>query len=288
MVQYKYDAWGKQISKTGTLASTLGTVQPFRYRGYVYDEETGLYYLQTRYYCNDFCRFLNADTLMGVCGAICSHNIYSYGMNVVVNIVDTNGKSIIMITDDDNLSHTSLLIRGLFGDWHYFYWGADPEHATISFHTDTGPIQTEIEGSMAIAINAINNQPGNGVIIYAPIYFEVSNDDAKTLESINRFLNRAGLYANSYDRMITFELPTVCSAFADGRAMYLKYNQSELTYNLFTNNCAQLSLDILGWGLMLVNPFKTEELKKQLVRYGMHIIPGLIHTRIDAENFFNK
>ena len=58
VVQYKYDAWGKPISKTGTLASTLGTIQPFRYRGYVYDEETGKYYLQTRFYSPVLSRFL--------------------------------------------------------------------------------------------------------------------------------------------------------------------------------------------------------------------------------------
>ena len=42
VVNYVYDAWGRPISKTGSMAGTLGTVQPFRYRGYVYDEETGL------------------------------------------------------------------------------------------------------------------------------------------------------------------------------------------------------------------------------------------------------
>lgn len=50
VVNYVYDAWGRPISKTGSMAGTLGTVQPFRYRGYVYDEETGLYYLRSRYY----------------------------------------------------------------------------------------------------------------------------------------------------------------------------------------------------------------------------------------------
>jgi RHS repeat-associated protein len=50
MVSYTYDAWGKPISKTGTLANTLGKLNPFRYRSYAYDEETGLYYLQSRYY----------------------------------------------------------------------------------------------------------------------------------------------------------------------------------------------------------------------------------------------
>ena len=49
VVEYVYDAWGKPLSKTGSLKDTLGTVNPFRYRGYVYDEETGLYYLRSRY-----------------------------------------------------------------------------------------------------------------------------------------------------------------------------------------------------------------------------------------------
>ena len=49
VVEYKYDAWGNPLSKTGTLATTLGTLQPFRYRGYAYDEETCRYYLYNRY-----------------------------------------------------------------------------------------------------------------------------------------------------------------------------------------------------------------------------------------------
>ncbi len=61
VVEYSYYAWGKPTGKTGTLASTVGTVQPFRYRGYVYDEDTGLYYLRSRYYRCEWCRFLNAD-----------------------------------------------------------------------------------------------------------------------------------------------------------------------------------------------------------------------------------
>ena len=46
MVEYVYDVWGYLISKTGTMAATLGTLNPFRYRGYVYDEETWLYYFR--------------------------------------------------------------------------------------------------------------------------------------------------------------------------------------------------------------------------------------------------
>ena len=87
MVSYSYDAWGKMLSKTGTLASTLGTIQPFRYRGYVYDEETGLYYLRSRYYAVNVCRFMNADILLGKQLPL-QHNLYTYCNNSPVARVD--------------------------------------------------------------------------------------------------------------------------------------------------------------------------------------------------------
>ena len=64
VVKYTYDAWGKILSTTGTLANTLGKINPFRYRGYVYDEETGLYYLRSRYYHPTWDRFINADCII--------------------------------------------------------------------------------------------------------------------------------------------------------------------------------------------------------------------------------
>ena len=74
VVSYGYDAWGAPLWCTGELAETLGKVQPFRYRGYVFDEETGLYYLRSRYYRAEWCRFLNADVLIEV-------NLYDYCLN---------------------------------------------------------------------------------------------------------------------------------------------------------------------------------------------------------------
>jgi RHS repeat-associated protein len=60
VVSYSYDTWGKLISIGGSLASTVGAENPYRYRGYRYDSETGLYYLQSRYYNPDWGRFVNA------------------------------------------------------------------------------------------------------------------------------------------------------------------------------------------------------------------------------------
>ena len=78
VVEYKYDAWGKPLSTTGSLAGTLGIRNPFRYRAYVYDEESGLYYLRSRYYVSWRCVFLNADSILGIRGEILSHNAYGY------------------------------------------------------------------------------------------------------------------------------------------------------------------------------------------------------------------
>ena len=92
VVQYKYDAWGRPISKTGSLASTLGTVQPFRYRGYVYDEETGLYYLRKRYYSPTRSRFINEDEYSSTAQGMFSSNMYAYCENKPISRVDGDGK----------------------------------------------------------------------------------------------------------------------------------------------------------------------------------------------------
>ena len=85
VVQYTYDAWGKVLSTAGTMATTLGTVQPFRYRGYVYDVETGLYYLRSRYYNPEWGRFINADVLM-------KGNLFAYCKDKPIIGFDPDGK----------------------------------------------------------------------------------------------------------------------------------------------------------------------------------------------------
>ena len=61
IVSYQYDPWGKVLSVSGSEASTIGQINPIRYRGYYYDTETGFYYLQSRYYDPTTRRFLNID-----------------------------------------------------------------------------------------------------------------------------------------------------------------------------------------------------------------------------------
>ena len=91
VVSYSYDAWGKLLSVSGTLATTLGANNPFRYRGYYYDTETGLYYLQTRYYDAEVGRFISADEYLSTGQGIVGSNMYAYCLNNPVNMSDDFG-----------------------------------------------------------------------------------------------------------------------------------------------------------------------------------------------------
>ena len=96
VVSYTYDPWGAPMSTDGTMASTLGTANPLRYRGYVYDTETGLYYLTSRYYNPVWGRFINADTAAVVAAspdkANWDKNLFAYCDNDPVNRKDDGGE----------------------------------------------------------------------------------------------------------------------------------------------------------------------------------------------------
>ena len=98
MVEYVYDAWGYLISKTGSLAATIGTLNPFRYRGYVYGEETGLYYLRSRYYNPVWKRFMSADVILEKGSLLLGANALTYCYNSPVQAVDSNGLEAIALT----------------------------------------------------------------------------------------------------------------------------------------------------------------------------------------------
>ena len=94
-VNYEYDAWGRELSWSTYDSGYAGLIfnNPLTYRGYIYDRETGFYYLQSRYYDPTVGRFINADE------AICStaieegiqNNLYAYCQNSCINYIDPSG-----------------------------------------------------------------------------------------------------------------------------------------------------------------------------------------------------
>ena len=84
-------AWGNLLRVTGSLANTLGADNPLRYRGYVYDTQTRLYYLQSRYYDPEVGRFINADALVSTGQGLLGNNMFAYCRNNPANCCDPEG-----------------------------------------------------------------------------------------------------------------------------------------------------------------------------------------------------
>jgi len=84
---YTYDPFGKVLSAEGDMAE----VNPLRYRGYFYDETTGFYYLQSRYYDPAICRYINADSYLSTGQGFLGYNAFAYCANNPVNYTDSSG-----------------------------------------------------------------------------------------------------------------------------------------------------------------------------------------------------
>ena len=87
---YEYDAWGKVL----TADTDIAKQNPIRYRGYYYDNETGYYYLQSRYYDSNICRFINTDDYGYINKmAISGYDLFSYCSNDSINNFDIGGNT---------------------------------------------------------------------------------------------------------------------------------------------------------------------------------------------------
>ncbi len=94
LVNYTYDAWGKVTEITGNTA--LAEQNPIRYRSYYYDFETEWYFLNTRYYSPDMCRFINADDsdiLFEDQDNMLENNLFAYCLNNPVVLFDEDGQA---------------------------------------------------------------------------------------------------------------------------------------------------------------------------------------------------
>ena len=90
---YEYDAWGNIVSSSGRLAE----INPLRYRGYYYDNETGFYYLQSRYYDPANRRFISADVYASTGQGFVGTNMFAYCVNNPVFLTDEDGNFAIAI-----------------------------------------------------------------------------------------------------------------------------------------------------------------------------------------------
>jgi len=93
VASYAYDPWGAVISVSGSNLD-LANLNPFRYRSYYYDTDIQMYYLQSRYYDANVCRFINCDSVsfIGLTETEVSYNPFAYCENEPVNYSDPSGE----------------------------------------------------------------------------------------------------------------------------------------------------------------------------------------------------
>lgn len=107
VVKYSYDAWGALKNIEDTSSSGIGKLNPFRFKGYYYDNESSMYYCKTRYYVPQWGRWLSADSIEYLNPeSINKLNLYTYANNNPVIYYDPDGHMALLC---------ALLILGAIG-----------------------------------------------------------------------------------------------------------------------------------------------------------------------------
>ena len=140
IARYSYDAWGVPTIKEDTSGCNISTVNPFRYRGYYYDEEIGLYYLQSRYYDAQTGRFIISDKIFDS-QILLLGNIHFYCNNNPINSIDSNGCFALAATAG------GLFAVGATNSWNPAGWVLLAVAATVV-----------VVGVCAVAIEASNSK----------------------------------------------------------------------------------------------------------------------------------
>lgn len=169
VVEYKYDPWGKLLETIIGVDETdskyaaynnMGLRNPLRYRGYIYDRDTGLYYLQSRYYDPAICRFINADEFASTdTKDLLGANMFAYCENNPVNNHDSSGDFCVVSAIIGGVINMGLAVAGAYMD--SFISGEELNakntiiDAVVAF--GTGFIQGGfVEGALSNAINLVN------------------------------------------------------------------------------------------------------------------------------------
>ena len=300
VAKYVYDVWGKILSikdgSNNTIESRnlthLANLNPFRYRGYVYDNETGLYYLQSRYYDPITGRFLNADAYADTGNSVISTNMFAYCENNAVMKYDVTGKDAWWIQSPSSAflqGHTSILIQEKAGYWWYFYWGKTSIQLLFLGTTTLKDINTKVNN----ILKKYNIEYGFS-ILYQENYtksIRFTGDFLGSLQYIKRYMNA---YSRTYNSKI-FKLrvnPDAMSKPLNNSTH--KYYKNELRpesmlirgnkeYVLTKWNCMQISSTALSYGK--VKNVNKQYFQSNMLGLGAHVIPNTAYNNLREFKF---
>ena len=228
VVNYSYDAWGKQTGLTDTSGEDIGKLNPFRYRAYCYDDDTKLYVTASRYYDPELCRFLcadNFDVAKAQMFSMNGKNLYVYCCNNPVNAVDEEGSLAQVVGVIEKLLETPygrFLIFGLLGG--VTYW----------LQCELSGEDVTMEGLCVAAISGgINGAAGD-----IPTAILVSFMGGFYLEYRETKDAKRAVAAGVYDGISTFLVPSTYN-------IYVKKMSEEVALSVFSD---LFQTPILGHG----------------------------------------
>ena len=261
LAKYNYDNWGKLLSITNSSGTAFAeNTYPYhmsvRYRGYVYDHETGLYYLQSRYYDPETGRFLNADDMdyIGYSGEDVSYNLFAYCENNPVNNSDPSG----MVAISTILGVVMGMVFGAVG---YFL---DILVSNIdNYFKDFNKFITKIKKTLSSRKEQL--KLFIEVLIGATDGFLSTTYKYQLLKNIyNAVINAYNTYSNNFDPwyiVISTILSFLCSKYLKTESVYYKFN-----FNRVSKSAKDLAKNFKKLNAKRINKF-IELVTNQIVYY---------------------
>ena len=224
VARYAYDAWGNLLYYSGPLAR----INPITYRGYYFDWETGLFYLETRYYNPQLRRFISADIYMDTGQGVRGTNMYMYCLNDPINWIDPEGTSAIFVVNFRGagglavVGHSLLLLQDAHGDWWFTeFTGTSKANARVN----TGRVDRDILARVTAPVNATFTQ--GSLAVYIPGDFTRSLKLAQMYDAGKLNVGRYVFYGNNcnhYALRILF-----AGTFADNAVMRALMGKNPIT-----------------------------------------------------------
>ena len=190
---YVYDAWGNPVYTSNNSSYTIDELNPLRYRGYVFDQDTGLYYLQSRYYNPEWGRFINADAFVSTGQGILGNNMFAYCRNNPVRRIDISGT-----LDYECDEESEDLASGNRNDWAK---GGNSNSTKTGTNSSSGP------GTNCLRIGSGHGSPTHSARINSTMDSLVNSGNCKAVYG-NRALSTAGLNGS--------QRPDIIAIYNDG------------------------------------------------------------------------
>ncbi len=228
---YVYDAYGrvKVINSTGeedTNIEFIGNINPFRYRGYYFDIETGLYYLNSRYYDPELGRFISPDTLEYLSpNNINGLNLYCYCNNNPINYADPDGYFAV------GAFLIGLAVSWVISSIASYYLG---EHLVSGASSVYGGVQTIATGISLLAYGPVGWILGGVAMVLGVVNIAFGTAELQQHFTGNNWINDIGITGDLYTRLYigsSIASAVVCI----GGTAYMNSSTGKLAYEIQQN-----------------------------------------------------